>query len=269
MKLKHLFLGFSAAALFAGCGSDGANEFAGDYAGVATNNDAYFAIEANVANDGSITGKLYMYDGTVVPPGSTDYPGSDYGDILDLTGQVDGTTVTAETDGGEYSITGTFDENGVFTGQFDDIDGELNSVAAFPVAADDTISIACGGYDMSLPVDATRGPSFGGDAMFITDGTNVYGILDSDDDGTDLFATFTGTLGENMCMSMGYCQGLDGDFTGTWDDETLDIDLEYGSGETDTGIDYTWFGILAEFSGDSGAGGLDADTDYCYSWDTE
>jgi len=268
MKLNSLFLGVSAAALLAGCGSDGANEFAGDYAGVATNSDAYFAIEGKVADDGTITGKLYVYDGTVAPPVSTDYPGSDYGDILDLTGKVEGAIVTAETDGGEYSITGTFDENGVFTGQFDDIDDELNSVAAFPVAADDTISIACGGYDMDTP-SSVRGASYYGDAMFITNGTDVYGILDSDDDGTDLFATFSGTLGENMCPSMGYCQELDGDFAGTWDDEALDIGVEYGSGETDTETDYTWFGVLIEFSGDSGSGGLDADTDWCYSWDYE
>lgn len=268
-----------AAPFAAGCGSNGAaSEFAGSYVGGGSNDTAYYAVEATVADDGTVTADLYVYDGTTAPPTSTNYPGEDFGDVVTLTGEVDiDGNVTTEAEDGSYGVTGSIDADGIFTGTIEEdglSDPEYSFIAAAPAAVEDEIAVACGEYEISaLPPLSGKTIATDGDTVFVTNGTDVFGAFVSFDD--TLHATFLGTLGSDMCVSSAkmYCQELEGTIDGDWDGDTVSMDISSGGGTIEAGpgdAAYTDFMISGSFEGDGYEGDLYFNsTENCYSWDWE
>lgn len=277
-KLRTVFISTAIAAVaLAGCGSDGTTEFAGNYAGVATNDDAYYAIEATVEDSGAITGELYVYDGTTpVPPLDAAYPGEDFGEVLDFTGTVAGTAVTITTDDESHTITGTFDESGVFTGTFDGT-FDFNFAAAFPITGDGDLSVGCGEYELyTLPASLSIEPRIelplasDGDVVIVQTETNAYGIL-VDYDGI-LTGTFQADRDPGLCGGSETCGNFDGEFTGDLDGDPVTLDVNGGSYISDELLDdlgYLFTEGGADLNSDELNGGFEFSTHYCYSWDVE
>lgn len=275
LRTAFIYSAFAAVAL-AGCGSDGGTEFAGNYAGVATNDDAYYAIEATVEDSGAITGKLYVYDGTTpVPPLDAAYPGEDFGEVLDFTGTVAGNEVTVTTDDESHTISGTFDESGVFTGTFDG-SFDFNFAAAFPITGGEDLSVGCGEYELyTIPASLDAGSRLitttsDGDVVIIQTESNAYGIM-VDYDG-NLTGTFQADREPGLCGGSETCGDFNGEFAGELGGDPITLDVYGGSYITDELLDdlgYLYTEGGADLNSDELNGGFEFSTEHCYSWDVE